>query len=127
MPRVKRGFTKHRRRLGVLGIVKGQRTSRGHLYRTGCGNPVERQFVIGIGVSRARFAGSRRFTRINVSVPRGIADAREFGGKRIETGIVKLREEAPLEFGLVKLRRRHALAWLGRLTCLEPIEHLLLE
>jgi large subunit ribosomal protein L20 len=34
MPRVKRGFTKHRRHHGILAMVKGHRTSRGHLYRT---------------------------------------------------------------------------------------------
>src|SRR5215210_9286044 len=34
MPRVKRGFTKHRRHAKVLQLVRGQRTSRGHLYRT---------------------------------------------------------------------------------------------
>src|SRR5215212_1511267 len=34
MPRVKRGFTKHRRHVQVLRMVRGQRTSRGHLYRT---------------------------------------------------------------------------------------------
>src|SRR4051812_27606558 len=34
MPRVKRGFTKHRRHMQVLRMVRGQRTSRGHLYRT---------------------------------------------------------------------------------------------
>jgi large subunit ribosomal protein L20 len=34
MPRVKRGFTKHRRHSQVLRVVKGHRTSRGHLYRT---------------------------------------------------------------------------------------------
>ena len=34
MPRVKRGFTKHRRHSQILRIVKGHRTSRGHLYRT---------------------------------------------------------------------------------------------
>jgi large subunit ribosomal protein L20 len=34
MPRVKRGFTKHRRHSQILRIGKGHRTSRGHLYRT---------------------------------------------------------------------------------------------
>ncbi len=34
MPRVKRGFTKHRRHSQILRVVKGHRTSRGHLYRT---------------------------------------------------------------------------------------------
>jgi large subunit ribosomal protein L20 len=34
MPRVKRGFTRHRRHAKVLGMVKGHQTSRGHLFRT---------------------------------------------------------------------------------------------
>ena len=34
MPRVKRGFTKHRRHSQILRVVRGHRTSRGHLYRT---------------------------------------------------------------------------------------------
>src|SRR6476619_3943011 len=34
MPRVKRGFTRHRRHNKVLGMVKGHQTSRGHLFRT---------------------------------------------------------------------------------------------
>lgn len=34
MPRVKRGFTNHRRHKKVLSMVKGHMTSRGHLYKT---------------------------------------------------------------------------------------------
>ena len=34
MPRVKRGFTRHRRHNKVLGMVKGHQSSRGHLFRT---------------------------------------------------------------------------------------------
>ena len=34
MPRVKRGFTRHRRHNKVLGMVKGHQTTRGHLFRT---------------------------------------------------------------------------------------------
>ena len=34
MPRVKRGFTRHRRHAAVLQQVQGHRTTRGHLFRT---------------------------------------------------------------------------------------------
>src|SRR5947199_10837231 len=33
MPRVKRGFTRHRRHKKVLALVKGHMTTRGHLFR----------------------------------------------------------------------------------------------